>query len=388
MCLLKFLNMQGVLGQTLPIYLTDRLLKWLLPTLPKIQNSNNKRRTMLIDQPKLEIQGHQLEGEEVNHSYQTPQTSNSKLRVPVVFNPGNGYTKIAYEVDGVIKARGIRSGISIATDLDTDSFTLNQLNDAGRRRAGYDYNPWIMFPQGDRPSQIEYGKSIYALQLFIGAAWDLIEDGCTIDLHLLVHAPAELKVGLTQNLGREHDCTHKGKRKRFNIEIGKISKEGLGLASVDPSQDILIIDIGADTLIPTRWVNGKTSRELIGNALTQYGTSGLIRRLREESPSAIGANPTEENCIKAIEGNKLGDEADAVISNYWQDAIKAVKRNNLELLAGVDAIWLAGGLTRLKKFVAIAKADEAVSPKVVPNAQMADVIGFYQSLKNAGKLHA
>jgi hypothetical protein len=303
-----------------------------------------------------------------------------------VFNPGNGYTKIAFEPIGGIQARKIRSGIAIADDLSTESFTLHQLNDSGRRRTGYDYNPWIMFEQGDRPAQIEQGKSIYALQLLIGAAWDLIEDGCVIDLHLLVHAPAELKQALTQNLGRDHDCTHKGVRKRFTIEVGKISKEGFGLAGVSPSQDILILDFGADTLIPTRWVNGQTSKDLIGNAITQYGTSGLIRRLCEYAPASIGPNPSEANCIKAIEGNKLGSAADSVIAAFWCDAIGAVKRNNLELFSGVDEIYLAGGLARLKRFVAIAKAD-SLSPKIVPNAQLADVVGFYQMLKNAEKLN-
>jgi hypothetical protein len=306
--------------------------------------------------------------------------------VSLVVNPGNGYTKIAYELDGEIKSRGLRSGIAAASDLDTDSFTLHQLNDAGRRRAGYEYNPWTMFAQGDRPSQIEQGKSMYALQLLIGAAWDLIEDGCTIDLHLLVHAPAELKEGLMQSLNRTHECSHKGQRKRFTIEVGKISKEGMGLSATDPGRDILIIDIGADTLIPTRWINGKTSKELLGNALTQYGTSGLIRRLREYAPAAIGPNPTEENAIKAIEGNKLGDEADAAIAEYWAECVKAIKRNNLDLLSGVDAVWLAGGLTRLKRFSAIARADEVLSPKIIPNAQFADVAGFYRSLKAAGKI--
>lgn len=319
-------------------------------------------------------------------NYQIQPILTSK-RVPIVFNPGNGYTKIAFEESGEIRTRKIRSGIAIADDLSTESFTLHQLNDSGRRRSGYDYNPWIMFEQGDRPSQIEQGKSIYALQLLIGAAWDLIDDGCVIDLHLLVHAPAELKQALAQNLGRDHDCTHKGERKRFTIEVGKISKEGLGLAGVSPSQDILILDFGADTLIPTRWVNGQTSKDLIGNAITQYGTSGLIRRLCEYAPSSIGPNPSEANCIKAIEANKLGDDADDVIAAFWRDAIGAVKRNNLELFSGVDEIYLAGGLTRLKRFASIVKADDSLSPKIVPNAQLADVVGFYQMLKNAEKLN-
>jgi hypothetical protein len=318
-------------------------------------------------------------------SERSPLSILTSTRKAFVFNPGNGYSKLAYFADGKIQSRKIRSGIAIADDLSTKSFTLHQLNDLGRRRTGYDYNPWIMFEHGDRPSQIEQGKSIYALQLFIGVAWDLIEDGDKIDLHLLVHSPAEIRQALTQNLGRDHDCTHKGVRKRFTICVGKISKEGIGLGNTEPEKDILMLDFGADTLIPTRWVNGQTSKDLLGNPTTQYGTSGLIRRLREDAPASIGPNPTEANCIKAIEGNKLGDEADDVIAAFWRDAIGAVKRNNLELFSGVDDIYLAGGLTRLKRFVAISKSG-GLSPKVAPNAQLADVVGFYQILKNAGKI--
>jgi hypothetical protein len=313
--------------------------------------------------------------------------STAANRLAIVLNTGNAYTKIAYRTDDAIVVRKLRSGIMQATDLDTNAFTFNRLNDAGRSRTGYDYNPWVMFHGGDRPSQIEQGKAVYALQLFIGLTWDLIEDGMTIDLHLLVHNPAELKDLLIKSLNRAHDCTHNRVRKTFTIAVGKVAKEGLGLARTAPQRDVLILDFGGDTLIPTRFRHGKTSKEMLGGAITQFGTSGLIRRLCEFAPSAIGSNPSEANCIKAIESNRLGDAADEVIREFWHDAIGQVKRRNLELFSGVDGVYLAGGLTKLKRFAAIAKTDTAINPRIVADAQTADIQGFYAMLDSAGLLY-
>lgn len=314
-----------------------------------------------------------------------PLTVLTSTKLKIVVNLGNANTKLAWVKDGVIVTRKVRSGILPARDFDMDRFTLNRLGDSGKPRTDYDYNPWVMAPEGDRPSGVDNGKAVYALQLFIGAAWDLIADGCTIDLHLLVHAPGALRGLLSKALSRQHDCTRGGDRKRFQINVESVAKEGLGLAGIDPNQDILILDFGGDTLIPTRFNRGRTSRELLGNAITQYGTSGLIRRLIEFAPNAIGPNPIESHCIKAIENNRLGNEADVVILDFWRDAIAAAKRQNLDLFRGTDAVYLAGGLARLKRFVAIAKNDE-LAPKPILNAQMADVEGFCQMLKNAGKI--
>jgi hypothetical protein len=303
-----------------------------------------------------------------------PIVSNGNLtNIKCVLNLGNDYTKIAIVgQDTIVDGRGVI--------FSPDSFDGVPFEISARGGSRNEVRqPWLLATGGQKPMTVAGGdgKATYALPSLVGQLWHLLGNDCEIDVFVLCHDPAKLANGIRANLDGVFTIAHGGLKKRLEIRVSGVAREGYGLRKMIGDGVAVTVDGGGGTCIFTRYVDGRIPAPMGCTVLDGFGSIGLVNHLLNNNfDSYLGNHPTATSVRRFMtKATSPLPQYAVAMDSYVAMLLNELAIHNPGIFNNADRIIWCGGLAKNRALTAAFKRVGLPGFAVASNPQTADVDG-------------